>query len=239
MKIITLRLLFPLIYILLQGCAFTWTGYKIGKDADKGNFEEGPNSRIQVVPPNQVHWGGNNFVEIHKTDSTVLVLPFEDYELESLESYKARYDHFRDSVSGFLILPELGQTVIFSRASNPDKLKVGLFEGFTMNGLLIKTGIRYPYPLENLLMISDTLDYQFNLQSITDLYNENVFPNRTSVMLKTDDKQIIKIPLDQISYARCQRNDMKGKATGFLIGGAMDVALTVLIWTAIINSFPD
>ena len=52
-------------------------------------------------------------------------------------------------------------------------------------------------------------------------------------MLRNEDQTMYNIPVEQISYARCQKNDFNGKLAGLLIGGAIDLTLTLLIWNAL------
>jgi hypothetical protein len=85
--------------------------------------------------------------------------------------------------------------------------------------------------------MKDTLEYHYDVIRLTELYNRNELPSRTIVELKTLEKNRIQVPIEQIAYAKCQKNDLNGKLTGLLIGGAIDLTLTIIIWSSIINSF--
>ena len=219
-------LLLLAVIILLHGCSII--GYNVGKKMDKGNFKPGPKSLIARVEPENMDWGGPNLVEVHKKDSSIITGQFKGYQYEPLDHYRPRYDQFRDSVSGSIGIPVLGSTVnIFMKGDESGR--IGIFEGFCKDGLVHNFNMTLQaFGTDEFSSLADNQGNNYDLAALTRMFHGD-FPSRSVVAIKPKGLEMKDILLDQVAYARCQRNDRTGLVTGLIIGIIIDTTVTFLV----------
>jgi hypothetical protein len=228
-KWVIILLYLTTLILISESCAFTWIGRAVGGDIGRPSFSDYTNGRIIKVSPKKINYGGKNHVEVHKTDSLVLVGKFNGFTAIPAETYKSIYNRFLDSVSWLIALPFLGEMVVANEMNHKDKNITGSFEGFNSDGFKIKSdNYIHALPFSEILRLTNIEGYEYDLQMIKALFDSNRVPLGTGVFVLTNINEKIIIPIEEIAYARCQKSERNGKLIGTAVGALIDVAIVVL-----------
>jgi hypothetical protein len=223
---------------LLTSCAFTWTGYAIGKKIDEQNSSAGVTDRVEQAIPNDKDWIGLTELEIEKIDNTSMTGQFIGYGYQSYNHYQPRYEYLKDSIAPKAQLPNLETNLTVSFKENPPVRTTGLFEGFNREGIILSIdGAQQHISTRDAIRLEDSHGIEYDLNTLNELISSGSTPVRSVLCIKPEHDVEYQVPFDQISYVRYTKSPRSARQTGFIIGGSLDIIITAAIWSAVIISF--
>jgi hypothetical protein len=229
-NIITVVIYISLLVILCESCAFTWIGRSVGGDIGKPHFNESSDTRIIKVSPERINYGGRNHVEVHKTDSSVLIGIFKGFTTVPSEKYNQDNSlPADDSASRLANLNLPGELLLASISNNSGFSIEDSIEGSYIYRIGFKNrnsaDVLSPDKVTNLDISNAT---ENELGKSGNFIESNKIPHRNGVIILDDNHQKMIIPLEEIAYARCQRGERKGKLIGVAVGVLIDAAIVMV-----------
>ncbi len=224
---LTAILFFTGLIILCESCAFTWIGRSVGGDIGRPRFNDHPDSRIIKVSPERINYGGRNLVEVHKTDSSVLIGIFRDFTTIPSEKYNPNYNLLAvDSASHLANLHHLSE-LFLACLNNTSGCSIAYhFEGFYPYRIRFKKRISsYGLSPDQIINLSNSKRTENTLEKSANLVESNSISLRNGVIILIDKHQKMIIPVGEIAYVRCQKSERNGKLIGTAIGALIDFTI--------------
>jgi hypothetical protein len=229
-NIITVIIYITLLVILCESCAFTWIGRAVGGDIGKPQFNDYSDTRIIKVSPERINYGGRNHVEVHKTDSSVIIGIFKSFT--TVPSEKNNQDNnlpADDSVSRIANLNLPGELLLANISNNSGFSIEDSIQGYYPYKIGFKNRnssyVLSPDKVTNLYISNAT---ENELEKSGNFMESNKIPHRNGVIILDDKHQKLIIPLGEIAYARCQRCERNGKLIGATVGVLIDAAIVMV-----------
>jgi len=170
------------------------------------------------------------------TNQDRVVGKFIRLEREPNEEYMQAYSRFKRQSN--LVLPSSGERVILTTNSGRELL--GTFKGFDHPNIMVVHLQDRPRSsrviIDSLKIASDVHGKHFDIISILDAIGSKEAPILSNLFIEEGVDEV-RIALNDVREIH-QRPQKRGKLTGFLVGAAIDVALTIAI-LAQFNTFED